>query len=242
MDRRWPRLALIYLGAMAAGFGAGWLVVATFVFRAKNTSGSLVTVPAVIGLPYDSAVRRLAAVGLEAVMGDARPSSTVARSLVLAQSPLPGTRLEAKGKVTLEISAGQRRATVPPLAGLSEEEALALLRRRDLRPGTITRRPSTESRGTVLSSDPDAGAVVPEASTVDIVVSEGPDRLAMPDVVGRPIVEARALLEQLGLPVATILHDSSSTFPPGVVVSQNPPAGAAIAGGSAITLRVSVRP
>jgi len=241
MRRRTVSL-LVYGGAAFAGFAGGWAVVALFVFPPKAHSGSLVTVPAVVGLPYDSAAKRLAEVELEAVMGDARSSATVPRSIVIAQSPLPGTRVQAGGRVTLDISAGQRRATVPPLAGLSEAEAIALLQRRDLRVGAIARRAAAEPRGTVLSSQPDAGTVVAEGTAVELTVSDGPDQLVMPDLVGRPVVEARALLEQLGFSAITILHDSASTFPSGVVTSQDPPAGAGVAGRSPITLRISIRP
>ena len=77
----------------------------------------------------------------------------------------------------------------------------------------------------MIQTRPGAGtrAVVPSA--VNLVVSAGPATIGVPDLTGRTIVEARILLEQVGLALGdvTILsgrgdQDLAS------VVKQNPPA------------------
>jgi serine/threonine-protein kinase len=102
-------------------------------------------------------------------------------------------------------------------------------------------RPGPEARGTVLSSDPEVGQVVPEGSSVELVISAGPSQLMMPDVTGRELYAVRAMLEQLGLRVAQTEYDSTSVLPAGLVISQVPVAGMPVTATDLITLRVSGR-
>lgn len=234
------RLAM-HAAIAAAAFALAWGLVAFVIFPDDGLSRDVV-VPPVVGLPLADAQARLKAAGLESALGERRPSLTVPRSTVLSQAPAPGSAATRGDRVTLDMSAGQRRATVPRVVGLSREGADLALRRAGLEAGQLTERPSSEARGLVLESVPAAGQVVPEGSTIDLVVSAGPLELTMPDVVGRSTAEAHATLEQLGLVVGATETDSASTLPAGVVISQIPAAGSPVAPGATVILRISGRP
>lgn len=92
--------------------------------------------------------------------------------------------------------------------------------------------------GTVLGTDPPAGATVRAAEQVVLLVSTGPARTTAPDVAGMTEEDARARLEEAGLTVG-----SRSQVPddaaPGTVVGQHPEPGEAVAEGSAVDLAVS---
>ena len=240
-DREQIRAVLPYVALALAGFALAWLLVAFVIFPDEGLPETT-AVPAVLGLRYDDAKLRLEAAGLEAALGESRLSGSAPQSTVLAQSPAPGAQIALGATVTLDVSAGQRRSTIPRLAGLSQESALDALRRNGLSAGKLLERPGPEARGTILASQPDAGRVVPEGTAVDLVVSAGPSELTMPDVVGRALTEVRATLEQLGLSLTEISYDSTSTFPPGTIVAQVPAAAASVPIGGAVTLRVSSRP
>jgi serine/threonine-protein kinase len=83
---------------------------------------------------------------------------------------------------------------------------------------------------------------VPAGTKVSLVLSSGPNELTMPDVVGRDMGLARSLIEQLGLVLAPIEYDSLSTLGTGTVIAQSPAAGASLAGGSMVSIRVAGRP
>jgi serine/threonine-protein kinase len=221
-------------------FVLAWLLVAVVVFPDTGPAPTVI-VPPVVGMPFTEAEAKLGALGLRTSLGESRPSNSAPRRYVLGQTPAAGTSVSPDITVMLDVSAGQLRATVPRLGGLTRDEAVAALRAAKLEPGEVIDRPGPEARGTVLSSDPEVGQVVPEGSSVELVISAGPSQLMMPDVTGRELYAVRAMLEQLGLRVAQTEYDSTSVLPAGLVISQVPLAGMPVTATDLITLRVSGR-
>jgi serine/threonine-protein kinase len=224
-----------------AGFVAAWFFVAFAVFPSRGSTDAVV-VPAVLGLPYDEAAKRLSTVGLDASLGETRLSGEAPRSTVLSQNPAAGSRVPPGMTITLDVSAGQQRATIPSLQGRNRADAEAALREAKLQLGQVTERQAEQARGTVLASQPVAGEVVPVGTAVDLVVSGGPPELTMPDLVGRNLSEARSTVEQLGLTMGDITYDSTSSFTPGRVLAQDPAAGAATQPGAPVHLRLAGKP
>jgi beta-lactam-binding protein with PASTA domain len=241
--RHWLRGSVARTHGIIAGvaFTLAWLIVAIVLLPDTGPAPS-VSVPAVVGLRFEEAERKLAESGLKAALGETRPSLTAPRRYVLAQTPAAGTSIASQMVVTLDISAGQIRARVPAVIGMSRDDAVAALRTARLEIGQVVERPGREARGTVLSSQPEAGQQVPQGTPVELVVSAGPSELLMPDVVGRELFEVRNTLEQLGLRIGETQYDSTSALPPGLVVSQVPVAGAPVTAADLITIRVSGRP
>jgi serine/threonine-protein kinase len=64
----------------------------------------------------------------------------------------------------------------------------------------------------------------------------------VPDVVGRPLAEARTLIEEDGFAVGRVTRESSDEEPQGTVLSQNPGGGDTAEDGDAIDLVVSSGP
>lgn len=223
------------------GVVTAWLLVA-FVFFPDEGAADAVIVPPVLGLPYEDAAKRLSDSGLDPALGESRLSGEAPKSTVLAQAPAAGARVQRGITVTLDVSAGQERATIPNLVGRSRAEAADALRDAGLQLGQVTESPSDRARGTVLATRPAARQVVPAGTAIDLVLSAGPSQLSMPDVVGQELAQARGTLEQLGLAVAEVQYDSTSSSPAGRVIQQHPAAGGAVAPGAAVTLRVAGKP
>ena len=87
-----------------------------------------------------------------------------------------------------------------------------------------------------------AGAKVTLPSAVSLVVSTGPSTVTIPDVVGQDYGQARTLLTQVGLRVATVLRDTTSSAAPNSVISQLPEANRTVASGTAVQLTVAAPP
>jgi serine/threonine-protein kinase len=224
-----------------AGAAAAWLLVA-FVLFPNEGAPDAVIVPAVLGLPYDDAARRLSDAGFDPALGESRLSGEAPKSTVLSQAPAAGARVQRGVRVTLDVSAGQERATIPRLEGRTRSAAAEALRDAGLQLGQVTESPSDRARGTVLATRPAVGQVVPAGTAVDLVLSSGPAQLTMPDVVGQALAEVRGTLEQLGLVVGSVQYDSTSTSPSGRVIQQDPSAGSLVPPGTPVTLRVSGQP
>ncbi len=238
--KRPARLRTVLEHLVVAGTASllAYLLVA-FVILPDDVAVGDVTVPGVVGLTQADAQRRLTTLGLEAKTGESRYSADAPKSTVLAQNPPSGTTVPPGTAVTLDISAGQQRATIPPLAGLSRRDAEGELAQAGLQLGQVTTQPSDSARGLVIASNPSEGQVVPQGTRVYLVVSAGPASLTMPDVVGHDLASANALLAQLGFPTGPLEYDPSATFPAGTVVAQTPAAGSAVAAGTIVTLRIA---
>ena len=129
--------------------------------------------------------------------------------------------------------------TVPPVVGLTIEEAQERLRDANLE-WEVTREPSAEIEpGRVISQDPAQGEEVEEGTTVQLVVSSGQDLVVVPDVVGRPQAEAVAELEAAGLRarVETVEDPDAEE---GIVLSQDPAADLEVPPDSEVTITVAV--
>lgn len=235
------RLLRVHAAIAVTAFAIAWAIVAFWLFPDTGPAPSAV-VPPVVGLRFEEAERKLAESGLRVSLGETRPSTTAPRRYVIAQDPAAGTTVERQTAVTLDVSAGQLRARVPGLAGLTRDDAVAALRAANLELGQVTERPGPEARGTVISSQPAAGQQVSQGTPVELVVSAGPSELLMPDLVGRELFEVRATLEQLGLRISETVYDSTSVIPAGLVIAQSPAAGSAVTAAELITLRVSGKP
>ncbi len=98
-------------------------------------------------------------------------------------------------------------------------------------------RHATAPPGTVVWQDPPADVVVPQGSGVQLSVSQGPQRIPVPDVVGYDQPIATTLMEAAGLRVS--VDPTQTAAPKGVVVNTRPPAGRALVPGTRVTLVVS---
>ncbi len=93
-------------------------------------------------------------------------------------------------------------------------------------------------KGGVVGTYPPAGTMIPRGAAITLLVSTGPNTVAMPSVVNMPRATAEALLNQtLGLGVQVNLVNAGPTKK-GIVVSQNPAAGTQVAKGSTVAISV----
>ena len=132
------------------------------------------------------------------------------------------------------------RVEVPLLVGLREQRALEVLRDAGLQPGETSRRAGTKPAGVVTEQEPEAGARVAEGMDVALVVSQGPPRETVPDLVGERVDQAVGDLEQAGFEssVGRVFAEE----PAGVVVEQAPQAGTKLKEGATVALQVSKGP
>jgi beta-lactam-binding protein with PASTA domain len=132
------------------------------------------------------------------------------------------------------LSRGDDKTTVPNVIGLRETAAAQRIEESDLDPLPRVA-PSNRPQGVVFAQRPGAGTQLEEGQTVTIFISSG--RLAVPEVTGLPLPQARQRLEEAGFEVE--VRRRASTRPRGVVVEQDPAAGVTAVRGTTVTLFVS---
>jgi beta-lactam-binding protein with PASTA domain/predicted Ser/Thr protein kinase len=110
----------------------------------------------------------------------------------------------------------------------------------DLKLGPPTRKAcENQPKNTVCSQDPEAGTKVAKGDTINLVVSTGAPKVAVPSVLGQRFDEAKATLESDKYQFNVVKRERTSTEEAGRVLEQNPPLGKEVEKGSTITLTVA---
>ncbi|MCW7945321.1 serine/threonine protein kinase [Streptomyces hygroscopicus] len=137
------------------------------------------------------------------------------------------------------INSGQF-TKVPPVLAKTEAQARTRLRKAGLEVRQVKHAYSdTVLRGTVISTDPAAGTRIRSNDSVTLTLSDGPETVAVPDLKGLPLNEARNRLKRNGLVAGMVTDAFSEDVPKGQVIGTDPVAGTQRHGGSAIALSVS---
>jgi serine/threonine-protein kinase len=232
---RWP----LILGILAIAIAAvGGYLIYQKVSTAIDTNAPVAVVN-VESVPVKQAQLLLHQQGLQTHVVEAS-SETVAQGLVISQNPSPGDRVAKSTIVTLTVSTGIPKTTVPALANLPLAQAETELENAQLKADVHHVTSSTVPEGSVTATDPGKGVTVPVDSIVRVNVSSGPKTNGVPSVVGDQYASAASALEGAGFKPAR--SDVANAAPAGQVVSQNPGAGVSAPVGSTVTVSVSTGP
>ncbi|MEU0471821.1 Stk1 family PASTA domain-containing Ser/Thr kinase [Streptomyces olivaceus] len=137
------------------------------------------------------------------------------------------------------INSGQF-TKVPALLSKTEAQARDRLDEAGLDVGKVSHAHSdTVDRGQIISTEPGVGDRIRKNDSVSFTVSDGPDRVELPDLEGHRLDRARTLLKDEGLEPGMVTKAFSEEVPTGFVVSTKPAAGTTVRGGSAVALVVS---
>ena len=227
------------LSTAIGGFSIGFIGVALWLLPQTLIRGES-AVPNVVGLLYSDAAARLTAAGFSVKTGEELHHPTAPKTSVLGQTPAPGVKSQKGNDVTLDVSLGAKRGTVPNVAGMSREAATKALEAAGFDVASdVTERLDKRPRGEVLAVTPRMGSTVLQPAVARLTVSAGPDAIGVPSLVGMPLEDALALLGQLGLTAGPERVDSTGTQPEGYVSGQRPAASAPAAPGSAVSLTIS---
>ncbi len=230
----WPWL-IAAAAAIALGIG-GWLVYDNI--RDQIDANEPVTVDNYTGIVEEKAIALIDGDGFDARVRRL-PNADVEQGYAYQQEPDPGTQLQKGSIVTILVSSGKPKVTVPSLVGKSRDAAVAELTTRRLE-ATVVEVNSDRQSGIVTAQNPRPGVVLVAGSSVRINVSKGPRPVAVPNVVGSSYDVAAAQLQSAGFTVGRV--DVESDRPAGEVVDQSPPGNSTASKGSSVTLSVSQGP
>lgn len=136
------------------------------------------------------------------------------------------------------------QVTVPEVTTLDRQRAADVLEGRGLTVGEIETRLVEDDTppDRVLEQSPMAGEEVDEGTPVDLVVSVGPEAIALPDVVGRTEDEARQLLTDAGFENVEFRSVEDDEVEEGLVVAQQPSAGEELDPAAVVVIELSEGP
>lgn len=130
---------------------------------------------------------------------------------------------------------------VPDLVGMEQETARQTLARLGLDMSIVGEEyhPDIPALSIVSQLVP-AGQPLKRGETVGVIISQGPPLVTVPQTVGAPVSMIEPVLTDLGLVV--MRQEVWSLETPGVVLAQEPAAGAVVSEGSTILLTISAGP
>lgn len=203
---------------------------------------ALTSVPKVSGKTVAEAQQMLANRGLESTARDIHHGN-IPDGKVVRADPAASTEIRKFEDVTLFVSIGPEMFSVPDVSGGTVKEAATELKDAQLKLGKVTRQYHEEvAAGTVLSQAISADEERRRNTSVDVVVSKGPQPIDVPSVVGETQESATAMLREAGLePVIADERVFHPSVPEGSVVSQQPAKGQLFRGDS-VTLTLSKGP
>ncbi|HVX44980.1 MAG TPA: PASTA domain-containing protein, partial [Mycobacteriales bacterium] len=153
---------------------------------------------------------------------------------VVSIDPPAGSSLKRGQLVTVVLSQGPKPFPVPSVVGRSQGDAEAVLAQAGLKSQASEDFSDSVPAGSVISQQPDSGEVH-RGDTVQLVVSKGPQLVAVPDVMHKPLGDARDELLAAGLqPQVHRIFGAGL----GLVVQVEPGAGTMVPRGSQVQLTV----
>jgi beta-lactam-binding protein with PASTA domain len=195
-------------------------------------------VPKLRGKTEDQAQDALAELKLDFGESTGQWSTNVPQGKVIRSDPPAGTTLRPGSIVDLVVSKGPRPVELRDFVGRSAATAQAWLEERGITvDASQTEHSDTVAEGDVISMDPPGGSRVYEGDTVSLVVSSGPELVAVPDGLrGSGVEAAKQQLEALGFEVE--VRNAEGYLGLGYVWSVDPESGTEVPAGSTITLSI----
>ena len=100
----------------------------------------------------------------------------------------------------------------------------------------------TVPSGQVIRQEPEAGEVMENGEVIQIVVSQGPEKVEMPKIIGASQDKAIEILSSRGLVASCFMVVNDGSYATGCVVSASEEEGAMVTVGTVITIYIAADP
>ena len=214
------------------------------------SQGSVKVVPDVLNMDYENASLRLRQAGLEAIKSyDVKYLPRIDSNIVLSQMPEAGTEVKPGRAVYLVVNKREKPAfAMPELVGREEFDARQIAYRMELEVSEVLSSPvaKPEWDGLVISQSISAQSIVKPGISFSMVIGryESPaqdtKKIAVPNVLGKSLVQAQQVISDAGLPMGKITTEYSALLVPNTVISQRPGVGTLVSPDQPVELTVVI--
>lgn len=198
------------------------------------------------GKNFDQAKTELENMGLKIYQSATEFSDEYEQGQIIDQDIPAGDMVDEGTMVRVTVSSGKNEedteetVTVPQVTGYTDTAAIGMLTDAGLDYNREYENSDTVAEGTVIRQSPESGASVAGGTKVTIVVSQGRQSVAVPDLKNMSESEARKALEEKGLQCGTVNSDYSDTVEEGKVIDQSEAAGKTVYSGTTVNITVSL--
>jgi serine/threonine-protein kinase len=132
------------------------------------------------------------------------------------------------------------RVVVPSTVGATQSEAKGALDLLGLTFIVLEKRYSEDiPEGSIIESSPAAGKRVEQGGNINLIISKGPERYLIPQLVGLKPAAAKNLIGKFPISIQPIVEEFSAQIPKGYVIGSNPAAGEKVKRNSRVVIIVS---
>ena len=202
----------------------------------------VVNVPDVIGKTEEEARLELQKYDLIMDVAERIYNKDIPEGQIIRQEPKPNQTNKITNPVSVFISKGPRKVPVPPIIGKNYDEVDIVLEGVGLEEGDVTQEYSQYPSGVVIRQSISPGISVDEGTRIDYVISGGPEKFFMINLIGSTIEEAKNQIIMLDLILGDTPESYSDEHPKGTVIDQSVKVGTEISKKSVIDLVVSKGP
>ena len=231
-DRRWLLFPLLLIAAIAIGYLA---------LRGSPIAAEQIVVPKLQGQMASTAQKRLLELGLASKVTN-EDNADVPQDRVIRQDPPPGTKAGKNDIVTLVVSGGLPRVSVPDIKDYNVDDAQRALAGVKLKAKVVEAFSASVPAKQLVDVNPPPGTSLRQNATVTLTVSKGVKPIFVPDLVGMTTATARKKLSALGLSLDVAQQTESDSIPKDVIASQDPQPSASAAPNSTVSVIVSTGP
>jgi serine/threonine-protein kinase len=201
-------------------------------------------VPPLVGQDLARATELIEKAGLVLGTVEQVPDEEAPAGAVVSQDPPAGQEAASGTAVNLVVSTGLEEFPIPgDLTGRSEGDVGFILGNLGLSVVFDSEFSPEIPKGFVVRTDPAGGATVKKGDQVTVYVSQGPEPVVVPNLVGSTQDQARAALEDLGL----VIRVNAATVEvlaerDGLVAEQLPAAGVEVEAGTTVSVTLGKAP
>ena len=161
---------------------------------------------------------------------------SVASGNVISTTPSARTKAEKGSTVTMLVSQGTDKKTVPDVRGMADATAQSTIKNYGFNVGTVTYDYSDSvEKGMVISQTVTPGGKAAAGTTISITVSNGPkpeEKIDIQSFVGQQESALKSWASQNGLYTNVSDSQYSSSYAKGCIISMSPSSGNISKGGT----------
>ncbi|MFJ7179279.1 Stk1 family PASTA domain-containing Ser/Thr kinase [Streptomyces massasporeus] len=203
-----------------------------------GVSNDAVEAPTFIGETKKGAQQLATNADLKLEFSD-KPCDSQAKGKICDQNPAPKEMVNKGETISLVVSTGAPKVTVPSVTGLNVDEAKEKLAD-DKYEFKIETKPRTspEEPGTVLEQNPTTGEEVEKGSTITLTVAKEAEKSTVPDVLGQGCDQAKAQMTANNLVGNCTEVETDDDNQVGKVIQTTPQAGTSVDPNSSVNIQI----
>ena len=197
--------------------------------------GSKKAIPDVSGMSETEAQNELEEAGFK-VTSSFQYDDSVESGKVISTTPEAGTKAEKGSTVTMLVSQGSNKKTVPDVRGMADATAQSTIKSYGFNVGTVTYDYSDSvEKGMVISQTVEPGTKASAGTSISITVSNGPkpeEKIEVQSFVGQQESALKSWASSKGLYTNRSDSQYSDSYAKGCIISMTPSSGTVSKGGT----------